>query len=130
MEFHQLKDFVTVANTRSFSGAAVKCKITQPSLSKAILKLKAEIGEKLFLRTKRGTVLTSAGETLLKRAVRILNEMESAKREINETKSLRRGTVNISILPTISPYFLPEILAQFHADLSNPRNHRSGGNHF
>lgn len=61
MEFHQLRDFLAVAATGSFSKAAKKCHVAQPSLSKAIQRLEDEFGEKLFVRLKRQAVLTPAG---------------------------------------------------------------------
>jgi LysR family hydrogen peroxide-inducible transcriptional activator len=113
MEIHQLRDFVAVANSGSFSQAAVKCHVAQPSLSKAIQRLEAEIGETLFIRLKRRTVLTPAGEIALKRAGRILNGIEELKRELGDARGLRRGTVHIGILPTIAPYFLPHVVSRF-----------------
>jgi hypothetical protein len=82
MDVHQLKDFVAVANSGSFSQAALKCRMAQPSLSKAIQRLEIEIGEKLFIWLKRRTILTPAGEIAFKRAGRILNEIEELKREL------------------------------------------------
>jgi LysR family transcriptional regulator, hydrogen peroxide-inducible genes activator len=113
MEFHQLRDFVAVASTGNFSEAAIRIRVAQPSLSKAVQRLEVEVGEKLFVRSKRNTRLTPAGEVLYRRALRILNEADQAHREIAETNGLKRGAVKIGILPTISPYFLPRVLAQF-----------------
>jgi LysR family hydrogen peroxide-inducible transcriptional activator len=113
MEFHQLRDFVAVATTGSFSEAASKCRVAQPSLSKAIQRLEVEVGDKLFIRLKRRAVLTPAGEMLLKHANRILTEIEKVKREIAEAHGLRRGTVSVGVLPTIAPYFLPRVISQF-----------------
>jgi LysR family hydrogen peroxide-inducible transcriptional activator len=113
MEFHQLRDFVAVASTGNFSQAAQRCRVAQPSLSKAVQRLEAELGEKLFVRSKRRTVLTPAGEILYRHAQRIANEVEQAKRELAESKGSRRGTLKIGVLPSISPYFLPRVLAQF-----------------
>lgn len=113
MEFHQIRDFLAVASTGSFSGAAKKCRVAQPSLSKAIQRLEDELGEKLFIRLKRQAVLTPAGEILQRRATRILTEVEQTKRELEDTHGLRRGKVNVGVLPTISPYFMPRVLAQF-----------------
>ena len=113
MEFHQLRDFVAVASTGNFSQAATECRVAQPSLSKAVQRLEAEFGEKLFLRSKRRTLLTPAGEILSRHALRIINEIEQTKREMAETNGLRRGRVKIGVLPTISPYLLPRVLAQF-----------------
>ena len=113
MEMHQLRDFIAVANTGGFSKAALKYRIAQPSLSKAIQRLEAEVGEKLFVRLKHHTVLTPAGELAFKRATRILNEVEEMKRELGETHGLQRGRVSIGILPTIAPYLLPHVMSLF-----------------
>ena len=113
MEIHQLKAFDAVASTGGFSRAAKKCHIAQPSLSKAIQRLEAEIGEKLFTRLKRRAVLTATGEILQKRVRRILNEIDEVRREVSETQGLMRGAVSIGVLPTIAPYFLPGVIGQF-----------------
>ena len=113
MELHQLRDFVAVASTGGFSLAAKKCRVAQSSLSKAILRLEVEIGEKLFVRAKRRCVLTPAGEVLYRRANRDMNEIEQPKRDLSDANGLRYGTVKIGVLPTISPYFIPRVLAQF-----------------
>ena len=113
MDIHQLKDFIAVANAGSFSQAALKNRVAQPSLSKAVQRLEAEVGEKLFIRLKRRSVLTPAGEIALKRAMRILNEVEEMRREVGETHGLRRGSVNVGVLPTIAPYFLPHVISRF-----------------
>lgn len=113
MEFHQLRDFVAVAATGNFSQAAHRCRVAQPSLSKAVQRLEAEMGTKLFVRSKRGTVLTASGEILHRHALKIINEVEQAKQEMAERNGLGRGTVRVGVLPTISPYFIPRVLAQF-----------------
>src|SRR6266404_1164352 len=113
MEMHQLRYVVAVAQTRSFSRAAERCHVSQPSLSQQIQKLEDELGERLFDRTKREARLTSHGETFPPRAVRILEEADAAKREAADAKSLLRGTVTVGVLPTIAPYLLPAAMAIF-----------------
>ena len=71
MEIHQLRYFVAVAEEGSFSHAAEREHVSQPSLSQQIQKLEAELGERLFDRMKRAVKLTSHGEVFLRRAVRI-----------------------------------------------------------
>lgn len=113
MEMQQLRYVVAVARAGNFSRAAEQCHVSQPSLSQQILKLEDELGERLFDRMKREAKLTSHGEAFLRRAVRILEEVDAAKREATDAKSLRQGTVTVGVLPTIAPYLLPDAMAQF-----------------
>jgi LysR family hydrogen peroxide-inducible transcriptional activator len=115
MEMHQLRYVVAVARTRNFSRAAEQCHVSQPSLSQQIQKLEDELGERLFDRTKREAKLTPHGETFLLRGVRILEEVDAAKREATDAKSLLRGSVTVGVLPTIAPYLLPAAMAAFTA---------------
>jgi LysR family hydrogen peroxide-inducible transcriptional activator len=113
MEMQQLRYVVAVARTGNFSRAAEQCHVSQPSLSQQIQKLEDELGERLFDRMKREVKLTSHGETFLRRAVRILEEVDAAKREATDAQDLLRGTLTIGVLPTIAPYLLPDTLAKF-----------------
>jgi LysR family hydrogen peroxide-inducible transcriptional activator len=113
MEMHQLRYVVAVAQTKNFSRAAEQCHVSQPSLSQQILKLEYELGERLFDRMKRQVKLTVAGEVFLRRALRILEEADSAKREAKDATDLLRGTVTLGVLPTIAPYLLPEVMTEF-----------------
>src|SRR6202012_4781040 len=103
MEMHQLRYVIAVARTGNFSRAAQQCHVAQPSLSQQIQKLEAELGERLFIRKRRDARLTPHGEAFLPRAVRILGEVEAARREADEARNLLRGTVSIGALPTIAP---------------------------
>ena len=113
MEMQQLRYVVAVARTANFSRAAELCHVSQPSLSQQIKKLEDELGERLFDRMKRAAKLTSHGETFLRRAIRILEEVDAVQREATEAQDLLRGTLTIGALPTIAPYLLPEVMAQF-----------------
>ena len=113
MEMQQLRYVVAVARTGNFSRAAEQCHVSQPSLSQQILKLEDDLGERLFDRMKRVAKLTPPGEVFLRRAVRILHEVDAAKREAAEAKDLLRGTITIGVLPTIAPYLLPDVMAEF-----------------
>lgn len=113
MEMHQLRYAVAVSRSGNFSRAAEQCHVSQPSLSQQILKLEEELGERLFDRTKREARPTRHGEVFLQRAVRILEEVDAAKREAENAKTLFSGTVTVGVIPTIAPYLLPGVTAAF-----------------
>lgn len=113
MEMQQLRYVVAVVRTGNFTRAAEHCHVSQPSLSQQIQKLEDELGERLFERMKREAKLTPHGQAFLRRAVRILEEVDAAKREATEAQNLLRGTITVGVLPTIAPYLLPDVMAEF-----------------
>ena len=113
MEMHQLRYVVAVARAGNFSRAAEQCHVSQPSLSQQIQKLESELGEQLFERTRREIRTTPHGERFLRRALRILEEVDAVQREAKDAKELLSGSVTLGILPTIAPYLLPKVIALF-----------------
>src|ERR1700728_4776416 len=113
MEMNQLRYMVAVARKGNFSRAAELCHVSQPSLSQQIQKLEGELGERLFDRMKRVAKLTPHGETFLPHAVRILEEVEAAKREAVDAQMLLCGTMTIGVLSTIEPYLLRDVMSGF-----------------
>jgi LysR family hydrogen peroxide-inducible transcriptional activator len=113
MELHQLRYFVAVADEGSFSRAAAKVRVAQPSLSQQIRKLEAEIGQPLFDRLPRSVVLTEAGRCLLEYARQILASIGDARRCVDELKGKIAGDVAVGAIPTIAPYVLPELVVTF-----------------
>ena len=113
MEIHQLRYFCAVAETSSFSRAAVRTHVSQPSLSQQILKLEDELGARLFDRLGRSVRLTELGKTFLPRARAVLRELEAAKGDVNERKDSVGGSICIGVIPTIAPYLLPPHLTFF-----------------
>lgn len=107
MELHQLRYFVAVAQTESFSRAAELCHVSQPSLSQQIAKLEKQLGRKLFDRLSRGVALTDAGHTLLESATVILNSIEDTEKRLRDTNDLQDARLSIGAIPTIAPYLLP-----------------------
>ena len=113
MEVHQLRYFCAVAETGSFTRAAEREQVAQPSLSQQIMKLEVELGVRLFDRLGRAVRLTDMGQVFLPRARAILSEMRAAKEEVAEKQSTVSGPVCVGVIPTIAPYFLPARIAQF-----------------
>ncbi|NWG07798.1 MAG: LysR family transcriptional regulator [Chloroflexi bacterium] len=121
MEIHQLTYFVAVAETGSFSRAAERCAVAQPSLSQQIQKLEQELGEPLFDRLPRRVVLTDAGRALLPRAISILAELQDIKHTIKQDADTSRGTLNVGFIPTIAPFVLPRVIKRFNQEFPQAR---------
>ncbi len=113
MEMHQLRYFVAVAQTNSFSRAAEACFVSQPSLSQQIAKLEAQVGHRLLDRLGRRVQLTDAGRQLLDSAMAILATVEDAKRRLQDDANLAGCRLTLGAIPTIAPYLLPILLQRF-----------------
>lgn len=111
MEIDQLRYFLQVARRASFTRAAEDLLISQPALSRSIQKLEEELGQPVFERKARSVSLTDAGTLLQARAQQVLTILEDTRAEI--TDDGRSGRVRVGAIPTIAPYFLPEVLRQF-----------------
>src|SRR6202453_5326461 len=111
MELHQLRYLVEVAKSRSFTRAAAECHVTQPTLSHQIMKLEEEIGEPLFVRHKKGAMLTPLGERLFTHARTILGTVETVRQEASAFSKKIQGRLRVGIIPTVAPYLLPKLLS-------------------
>jgi len=114
MELDQLRYFLRVAERGNFTRAAEDLRVSQPALSRSILKLEEELGQPVFERRTRSVALTDAGTLLQSRAQQVLTILEDTKAEI--TDDGESGRVRIGAIPTIAPYFLPHILQQFSVE--------------
>jgi LysR family hydrogen peroxide-inducible transcriptional activator len=113
MEVHQLRYVCAIAETGSFSRAAERCQVAQPSLSQQVLKLEEDLGAKLFDRLGRSIRLTEAGRAFLPHARSILTQMEEARASVAEQGADVRGSVTAGVIPTIAPYLMPQYTAAF-----------------
>ena len=119
MELHQLRYFVAVAEEGSFSRAAAREHVAQPSLSQQIQKLEFDVGERLFDRLPRSIVLTEAGKHLLDYARRVLLEMTNARRCLEDLKRNVCGHLTVGGILTIAPFVLPALIEKFQNRYSN-----------
>ena len=115
MELRQLEYFVAIVETGSFSKAARRCNVAQPSLSQQIIKLEKTLGQQLFDRMGRSIALTEAGHVLYPQAKAILSGVQQAKFSITEGFSVESGRLSIGILPTLAPYLLRDTVIKFQA---------------
>ncbi|MBG6087257.1 LysR substrate-binding domain-containing protein [Actinomadura viridis] len=114
MQLQQLAYFVAVAEIRHFTHAAEALRVAQPSLSKQIRALEAELGASLFSRARGNITLTPAGESLLPLAKRILADVDTARLEVQELAGLRRGRVRLGATPSLCAGLLADVLRRFH----------------
>ncbi len=121
MELRQLEYFVAIVETGSFSLAAERCNITQPSLSQQIIKLENEIGQQLFHRLGRSIMLTEVGKVLYPRARSILSDVQQAQFAVTEGYSPESGHVAIGIIPTLGPYLLRDTIRHFKEEYQEAR---------
>ncbi|NEP00337.1 MAG: LysR family transcriptional regulator [Symploca sp. SIO2E9] len=112
MNLNQLKYFIAVAETGSFTKASVCLFISQPSLSVGIQKLEEELGVRLFERTKKQIYLTSAGKYFQNKAREILNNFEVAKNELRY-KNCHQKILKIGCLHTLSIASMTRLISNF-----------------
>lgn len=106
MTIIQLEYLLAVVNCGSFSAAARKCFVTQPSLSMQIKSLEQELGGVLLDRTKKPVVPTDLGEAVIKQAKEALNAFDAVKEVVNDIRGEVSGSVRVGVLSTVSPYIL------------------------
>ena len=113
MEIRQLRAFVAIAESGTFTAGAAKVHVTQAAISMQIRQLETEIGAKVFVRAPRHVILTEAGEHLLHRARQILREHDAAIEEIAELAGAERGRLRIgSASAMVLTDQLPRILKE------------------
>lgn len=110
MELSQLKYFEIVAKHEHITRAAEELHIAQPSLSKAISRLEAELGVELFDRQGRNIKLNSFGRVFLKRVSKIFLELENGRQELADMSGLEQGRISLAWTSTL---LLPRVLEGF-----------------
>ncbi len=115
-----LRAFMTLARTRSFSKAAQQLHLSQSALSSLIARLEDTLGARLFDRTTRTVALSAAGDILFGRADHLLDELEQTVRAVRDVAVLRRGSVAIATLPSLAARLVPALFRAFseiHPDI-------------
>jgi LysR family hydrogen peroxide-inducible transcriptional activator len=110
----QLQYVVAVADFLSFHRAAEECHVSQPSLSLQIAELERVLGIKIFERDPHRVVLTAMGRDFVESARAVLNAAVALGETARRCTDLFSGTLRIGVIPTISPYWLPELTAALH----------------
>jgi DNA-binding transcriptional LysR family regulator len=115
-EIRHLIAFTTVLETGGFTRAAHALNLTQSALSHQIKTLEEQLGVEVFARIGKRTVLTQAGEILLKHATVVLRELSDARQALLELRDPGRGRLRISAAGYSCYLLLPRILQEFKAE--------------
>ncbi|WP_043470973.1 LysR family transcriptional regulator [Arthrobacter sp. Rue61a] len=115
MKLEQLRSFEAIARVGHFTRAAEQLFLAQPSLSRQIAALEADLGMALFHRGPSGATLTNAGELLLPIARRMLGDAQTAREQMNELAGLRRGRIRLGAPPTLCVSLVADVLASFRS---------------
>lgn len=113
MDFSHLKTFLEVSRNKSFSRAAEKLHITQPSISAQIRLLESELGYRLFERGGGKVSLTAAGRLFEPFAEECLQRLSHIKLAIGDLDRLPRGSLTVSANESTALYVLPSFFARF-----------------
>jgi LysR family nitrogen assimilation transcriptional regulator len=115
MDLTRLRYFAAVAGAGSFSRAAAALHLTQPSLSRQVQLLEAELGQRLLERHGRGVVTTEAGAALLAHARAIFELAERARSDMADRQQNPRGRLTVGLPPRVAHVITADLVERFHA---------------
>jgi len=115
METKWLEDFVSLAETRSFSRSAQLRHVTQPAFSRRIQALEAWAGTDLVDRSSYPTRLTPAGKTLYDQALEMLQGLHNTRAMLRAHTSSGKDVVAFAVPHTLAFTFFPAWVSELHA---------------
>lgn len=101
MDVRTLRYFVEVVRQQSFTRAAEKLFVTQPTISKMLRNLEEELGCTLLIREGRGLRLSDSGNVVYQRALAILDQFAQLKTELDDLGTLTKGSLKLGIPPMV-----------------------------
>ncbi len=119
MNIELYKIFFAVAEAGNITKASETLNISQPAVTKHIKNLEEQLGQTLFIRTKKGVVLNEIGEQLFLSVKKALTILDEAEKEINTQKELDKGKIKIDISSTLARKFLLKKLKEFERQYPN-----------
>ena len=116
MDLRQLRQFVAVAEEKSFRRAAERLHVSQPPLSVAVQRLEAEVGTLLLDRSKHHVRLTVAGEAFLHEARGVLAHARLSVELAQRAAAGKVGSLRLAFVPSAAFEVVPRLLRAFRAD--------------
>ena len=118
MEFRQLEYFYTISKLENFTRTAEVLHVSQPSVTKAIKALEAELQLTLIDRRQKHVTLTPEGKAFLLHAEKILHDIEETQQDMQRFKVNTQATIHFGIPPMVEAYLVPDFFTKFK--VSNP----------
>lgn len=127
MDFESINNFLTLSDTLNYSKAADNLHITQPTLTKCIHRLEAELGKKLFFRNNRSVQLTPDGEIVRKHFLYIAAQNRSLLYELNSSEQPLTHHLRVGFISQVVQFYLPGFLKEYLKRHPNVKVHLAEG---
>jgi DNA-binding transcriptional LysR family regulator len=114
LNIRQIRTFITVAQSGSFTRAADILHLAQPTLTVQIRRLEEALQVKLFDRNTRSVHLTRVGRELLPVFGRMVDDLDAVISDTRDIAAMRRGVVRVAALPSMAAGILPSTIKAFH----------------
>lgn len=115
LKISQLRALVAIAETGTFSDAALQLDLSQSAVSHAIATLEEELGVVLLSRGRQGAVLTPLGEDVTAEARNMMQSLEKIGQLAQQARGLQQGRVRIAGFRSVATHILPEVIQQFRS---------------
>lgn len=112
MNSKQLQYFLVTVEKGSIAAAARELDIAQPAISQQLANLEREMGSSLFERSFKGVSLTAAGKVFEKHAKKLIEDINTAKMELQQLSSNQQGKVRVGMLPSIGNVLSMSLISQ------------------
>jgi DNA-binding transcriptional LysR family regulator len=114
VKLSQLKALITVAQTGSFSEAALQINVSQSTVSHSIAAMEEALGVVLIHRGRQKATLTPVGDRICHQAKQVLSLIDDMGREAECARGIEGGQVRIAAFRSLASEVLPEVIAQLH----------------
>ena len=114
VNFQLYKMFYVVANNKSISKGAEELMISQPAVTQSIKMLEGQLGVTLFVRTKKGVILTDEGEELYKYVKEGMTYFVNGHNKVMSLKKLDAGVLKIGASTSVTEHYLMPYITKFH----------------
>lgn len=119
MTLREFEYVVAVADTLSFSRAAERCHVSQPTLSAQIKKMEDALGVTIFERNNRNVYVTQTGAEIVSSARKVLSEVTVMREVARAARDPFSGRFRLGAFPTLASYLFPKVLPQIKSTMPN-----------